>query len=193
MENPLISVIIPTFNRSELLLKAIESVEKQIYPNYEILICDDGSTDDTEQAVKPLINDKVRYLKQENKGPGAARNLGIKSSNGQLIAFLDSDDSWMPEHLSYVVEFFNLYPDADMVYTQNEVISDDGEKKKNKNSFFGFFFFNIFEILGFFLHEHHFLHFQRNLPELFPFIIDQKFLYLFFDSILIIKIKEYFG
>ncbi len=98
-----ISVIIPTYNRARFVTKAIDSVLSQTYKNYEIIVVDDGSTDDTRHALEPY-QDRIRYIYQENRGVAAARNLGIKSSNGKWVAFLDSDDTWLPEKLSFQME-----------------------------------------------------------------------------------------
>lgn len=133
---PLVSVVIPTYNRAEQVLKAINSVLKQSYSDFEVLVCDDGSTDDTEERIRAIDDSRVRYLKQENKGPGAARNLGLKNAKGDLIAFLDSDDFWTPEHLEVCAEFFELYPEAGMVYTQNEIVfSSDSRRKPEHYSY----------------------------------------------------------
>lgn len=130
---PLISVVIPTYNRAEQVVKAVNSVLSQSYENFEVLICDDGSTDDTKEAVESINDKRIIYLKQENKGPGAARNLGLRSAKGELIAFLDSDDSWTSEHLEVCVEFFELYHEASMVYTQNEVVFSEDSRRKPDN------------------------------------------------------------
>lgn len=133
---PLISIIIPTYNRAHILSKTIKSVLEQSYKNFELLICDDGSTDETERLVKSIKDTRIIYLKQENKGPGAARNLGLKNAKGEIIAFLDSDDEWLPKHLEYCIEFFELYPEADMVYTQNEIVfSEDSRRKPEHYSY----------------------------------------------------------
>ena len=89
-----ISVIIPTFNYGRFIAEAIESVLAQTYPILEIIVIDDGSTDDTEEVIKKFGD--VRYIKQENAGVSAARNTGIEISSGNLIAFLDADDTWLP-------------------------------------------------------------------------------------------------
>ena len=91
----LFSVIIPTFNRRRLLQCAIESVLQQTLTDYEVLVVDDGSADETKQYLATLGN-RVRVFTQSNQGPGAARNLAIKHANGQYLAFLDSDDLWFP-------------------------------------------------------------------------------------------------
>lgn len=93
--NPLISVIIPTYNRSSYVVKAITSVISQSYKNTEIIVIDDNSNDDTENIVKN-IDHPILYVKQkENKGGSAARNVGIEIANGDYIAFLDDDDEWL--------------------------------------------------------------------------------------------------
>jgi len=100
-----ISIIIPTYNRALLLKEAIESVFLQTYKNFELIVVNDGSTDNTLNLLKQYGN-RLRILNQENKGVSAARNLGIKNANGDLIAFLDSDDLWLPEKLKNQVNFF---------------------------------------------------------------------------------------
>jgi glycosyltransferase involved in cell wall biosynthesis len=97
----MISIIIPTYNRARTISQAIESVLAQTYSDWELLIIDDGSTDETETAVRPhLADQRVRYVKQENAGPIAARNNGAQLAAGDWLAFLDSDDAWLPEKLA---------------------------------------------------------------------------------------------
>lgn len=100
---PTVSVIIPTFNRSKYVTKAIESVLAQTYHDYEIIVVDDGSTDDTKNRLLPYMN-QIKYIFQENAGPGTARNRGIKECTASFVAFLDSDDEWLPEFLSTSME-----------------------------------------------------------------------------------------
>ena len=96
----MISVIVPTYNQSRYLARAIESVWAQDLNDVEIVVVDDGSTDDTEAILEKLSNDgRLRYFRQGNLGPAAARNRGIRESRGELIAFLDSDDFWLPGKL----------------------------------------------------------------------------------------------
>src|SRR5262245_39028466 len=92
---PLFSVIVPTYNRLELLRQALASVWAQTLTDYEVTVIDDGSTDRT-VAYLTTLSDRLRFVHQENKGPGAARNFGIREANGDYIAFLDSDDIWFP-------------------------------------------------------------------------------------------------
>ena len=91
----LFTVIIPTFNRSALLAEALESVFAQRFTDYEVIVADDGSTDDT-AVVLSRYRDRVRVVRQANLGPGAARNLAARSARGRYLAFLDSDDRWFP-------------------------------------------------------------------------------------------------
>lgn len=95
----LVSVIIPTYNRATFLLDAINSVQNQTYPNIQIIVVDDGSTDNTRHLVADLEN--VEYYYQENQGQGAARNLGLSKAKGEYITSLDSDDAW---HQSFITE-----------------------------------------------------------------------------------------
>jgi len=111
-KKPLVSVIIPTFNRKRLIKKAIESVLNQSYKNFELIIVDDGSTDGTEGFIKKLSrkNKKIRYIKNKHKkGLPGARNQGIEISKGEFIAFLDSDDEWLKHHLKDSINTLRKY------------------------------------------------------------------------------------
>ena len=112
-----VSVIIPTYNRARYVSKAIDSVLTQTYTNFEIIVVDDGSTDNTKSVLDPY-QDIIRYFYQENAGVSATRNLGIKESKGEWIAFLDSDDEWLPKKLEEQVDFINKHPDV-VLHTAN--------------------------------------------------------------------------
>src|ERR1041385_3866377 len=99
MNSPKVSVIIPTYNHAEYLPEAIQSVLEQTYPDFELLIVNDGSTDHTGEVVQQFTDPRIHYLEQENRGATAARNTGICASSGELIALLDADDLWHPEKL----------------------------------------------------------------------------------------------
>jgi len=114
---PQVSVIIPTYNRGWILKEAIDSVLTQDYKNFELIVVDDGSTDNTSEILASYGND-IRVLFQENKGVSAARNRGVAEASGQFIAFLDSDDLWLPQKLSTQLEFFNQTPDALICQTE---------------------------------------------------------------------------
>jgi glycosyltransferase involved in cell wall biosynthesis len=133
--SPLVSVVIPTFNRAWALKKAIDSVLDQDYKNFELIVVDDGSTDNTESLIKKYDEGSVRFIQQPNLGVSVARNKGISVSSGALIAFLDSDDYWYPEKLSAQVDFFSKNPDALICQTE-EIWIRNGKrvnpKKKHK-------------------------------------------------------------
>lgn len=98
MKKPYVSVIVPVYNGVKFIAEAIESICAQNYHPLEIIIVDDGSTDDTSKIVQSYKN--IRYIYQANQGVAAARNTGIKNSSGELIAFLDADDCWVPNKLN---------------------------------------------------------------------------------------------
>lgn len=122
----LVSVIIPTYNRAHLVSDAISSVLKQTYKNYEILVIDDGSTDETEHVIKHF-NDKIRYIYQENKGAGAARNRGLKEAKGSYIAFLDSDDLWLDFKLELQVAIMVKLPEIGLLSSDFYIRKESGE------------------------------------------------------------------
>ncbi len=124
----LVSVILPTYNRAWALKDAIDSVLSQDYPQIELIVIDDGSTDDTQNLLVPY-RDRLTLLTQENKGVSAARNAGIKESRGSLIALLDSDDAWDKRKISCQVDFFNEHPEA--LICQTEEIWIRGGKRVN--------------------------------------------------------------
>lgn len=95
-----VTIIIPTWNREKTVLRAIKSVLNQTYEIFELLICDDGSTDNTYERIKSLNNPKIKWITGNHTGlPAVTRNNGIKKSKGEWLAFLDSDDEWLPEKL----------------------------------------------------------------------------------------------
>jgi glycosyltransferase involved in cell wall biosynthesis len=116
-KNPLISVIIPTHNRGWIVKEAIDSVLAQDFTDYELIVVDDGSTDKTPDLLD-LYEKKIVVVRQKNKGVSAARNKGIATAAGRWIAFLDSDDLWMPKKLSTQVGFFRSHPDALVCQTE---------------------------------------------------------------------------
>ncbi len=119
----LISVVIPTSNRARLLEKAIDSVLNQTYNNFEIVIVDDASSDDTESVVLNYHDKRISYIRLDTaKGGNFARNLGVKQSNGQYIAFLDDDDEWLPSKLYKQLQIFEKDESIGLVYTGAEVI-----------------------------------------------------------------------
>jgi glycosyltransferase involved in cell wall biosynthesis len=118
--SPLVSCIVPVFNGERFLREAIESIFAQTHDPLEILIADDGSTDGTASIVADFGN-RLRYLRQENQGPAAARNLGIRAATGDFIAFLDADDLWHPQKLERQIACFRARPEVEycVTYCQN--------------------------------------------------------------------------
>jgi len=117
MDCPLVSVVLPTFNRAWALKDAVESVLSQDYPNIELIIIDDGSKDNTQELLEIYKSQSI-ILKQKNTGVAAARNVGIKKSRGEFIALLDSDDAWDKRKISCQVEFFKHHPEALICQTE---------------------------------------------------------------------------
>lgn len=113
---PRVSVIVPTYNRRRLVVEAVESILRQSYGDFEVIVVDDGSSDGTSDALG-VFGDSVRVVRQENRGPAAARNRGLAHSGGELIAFLDSDDLWLERKLEKQVAFFDRNPDELLCYT----------------------------------------------------------------------------
>ena len=95
---PKVSVVIPTYNRAHLICETIDSILAQTYKDYEIIVVDDGSTDNTQEVLK-RYGDKVRYFYQQNQGQASAWNFAVRQSSGEYIALLDSDDLWLPQKL----------------------------------------------------------------------------------------------
>lgn len=121
---PLVSVITPTYNRAPLLLRAIRSVLDQDFTDFELLVIDDGSTDDTEGVVADLADPRVRYSRfDSNRGVGPARCEGILKSRGKLVAFLDHDDSWKPGKLTKAVAMFERQPQVDIIFSDFDNIN----------------------------------------------------------------------
>lgn len=120
MKRPVISIVIPTFNRAHMIHRAIESIKQQTFKEWELIIVDDASTDTTEEIIRTYLKDdqRIRYIKHEkNQGGSAARNSGIKKSQGRYIALLDDDDRWYPEKLQLQYECSLRHPEAGLIYS----------------------------------------------------------------------------
>ncbi len=123
-----VSVIIPTFNRRDLVCETIDSVLGQSFSDVEIMVVDDGSTDGTEEHLANHYGNRIRYVYQPNSGRSAARNRGVQMSKGEYLLFLDSDDLLLPHALEQMAGFLDAHPDADAVYTDGYYIDADGRK-----------------------------------------------------------------
>jgi len=147
-----ISVIIPAYNAEKYIKEALDSVLDQTYPTHEIIVVDDGSTDSTEKIVKEYIGSPghqvtrspvdIKYIYQMNKGPGAARNAGIKEAKGEYVAFLDSDDMWMPEKIEKQVKKIEEDAEYGLIHVNRMRLEPDGTEKVIKREIPEGFIFN---------------------------------------------------
>jgi glycosyltransferase involved in cell wall biosynthesis len=129
-QNPLVSVIIPTFNRPQFLTQAINSVLAQSYTNLEVIIADDGSTDDTPDVIVGY-GDRVRPLYLPHSGkPSVGRNAAVQAARGELIAFLDDDDLWLPDKVGRDVDKFGANPKVGLRYGQFRLLFSDGAQSE---------------------------------------------------------------
>ena len=127
LEKPLISIVLPTYNRKGVIGRAINSVIRQSYHKWELIIIDDGSTDGTEEFIRTYGNSyNIKYVKQPNRGVSISRNNGISLSKGEYIAFIDSDDEWIERKLEAQLDFFNLHTEIALVFSNANLIKPDG-------------------------------------------------------------------
>ena len=119
-----VSVIIPAYNAADFIAAALDSIFSQTFNDYEVIVINDGSPDTTqlEQALAPYLT-RIIYLKQENRGAAAARNVGLRSARGRFVAFLDADDLWLPAYLASQINFLDT-SNVDLVYADAELIGD---------------------------------------------------------------------
>lgn len=125
IQKPKVSVIIPVYNGEKYISAAIESVLIQSYKNIEVVVIDDGSTDDTFEKIKPFLP-HIRYIYQENSGVSNARNNGILNSKSELVSFLDHDDVWFPDKIKKQVNYLLCHPDEKFVHCGVKYINHEG-------------------------------------------------------------------
>lgn len=131
MEEKYVSIVLPTYNRAHSILKSVESILRQTYPYWELLVIDDGSTDNTKEIIADIAasDTRVRYFGQlQNRGVSAARNEGIRLAQYEYIAFQDSDDIWKEDKLQKQMRIFEDNPEVGMVYCSYEGIKADGTR-----------------------------------------------------------------
>jgi glycosyltransferase involved in cell wall biosynthesis len=116
---PKVSVVIPAYNNAALLPETLDGVRRQTFTDFEIVVVDDGSTDETAEVVRGG-DPAIRYVRQENQGPAAARNTGVGLARGELIAFCDHDDIWNERHLERLVDCFARHPEAALCFDNAE-------------------------------------------------------------------------
>lgn len=173
MIEPYFSIIIPTYNRAHCILKTIESVMVQDFDQWEIILVDDGSTDETESVIKNLNNPKIRYFKKENGERGAARNFGAKLAKGNFINFFDSDDLMYPFHLSEAYKELIKNPHIKCLCFPWEYYSSEGKFIGRRTGFD--------QDLNQIVQRKNWIHLngafiERNLFLAHPFIEDRKFI-----------------
>lgn len=136
MDAPEVSVVIPLYNKERHIERALRSVCSQSLRELEVIVIDDGSTDDGAEIVKNYIEQyeegRIQLIKQKNAGVAAARNAGIERATAEMVAFLDADDEWQPGFLEKISQLREAYPQAGAYVTAYEVIQENGERRKPK-------------------------------------------------------------
>jgi glycosyltransferase involved in cell wall biosynthesis len=124
---PFFSIILPTFNRAHIVGRAIESILAQAFTDWELIVVDDGSRDNTFDIIRPFVlkDERIRYHFARNRGLAMARNTGIRMSYGKYITFLDSDDEFLPEHLAIRSVYLMTHPEVELLHGGVEVIGPD--------------------------------------------------------------------
>lgn len=130
---PLISIVIPLYNKDFIIKETLKSVLSQTYTDYEVIIVNDGSTDDSLKIASSFNDSRIKIFNQENKGVSCARNLGIKNATGELISFLDADDYWHPNHLKEITKLYKDYPNCGMYCSRYSI--QFTKKKKIKTHY----------------------------------------------------------
>jgi len=128
MQPGLVSVMMPAYNAEHYVGEAIRSVLAQTYPDWELLIVNDGSTDDTARVLTQFVDQRIRLFNKANGGESSARNMALDHSRGEFIAYLDADDAYLPQHLAITVGFLRANPQCDAVYTDGFHIDESGRR-----------------------------------------------------------------
>ncbi len=128
--SPLVSVVVPAYNCASVIGEALESVCRQTYAHWEAIVVDDGSTDETRAALAPYMG-RIRYFHQVNQGTAAARNAGVRQARGELLAFLDNDDIWLPEKLALQVRVLQGSPECGLVFTDGKTFTSGGVRQES--------------------------------------------------------------
>ncbi|MDX2303977.1 MAG: glycosyltransferase family A protein [Microscillaceae bacterium] len=126
MSDILFSIIIPTYNRADFIISTLDTVLHQSYPHVEVIIVDDGSTDNTAALVSPYLSEKVYYFKKENEERAAARNFGIHQAKGHYVTFIDSDDILYPWHFASAVKMIEKYQNPEIFHLAYEIKDTQG-------------------------------------------------------------------
>lgn len=134
MSDLLVSIMMPAYNAAEFIGQAIDSVLAQTYLNWELIVVDDGSTDGTASISGSYADPRIKVISQPNGGESAARNTALAHMQGELVAFLDADDAYLPDHLSGTVNYLNQHPERDAVYTDGYHINQAGQRLQTLSS-----------------------------------------------------------
>ena len=133
-KKPRVSVITPTYNRARFIGEAVESVLAQTMPDWELLIVDDGSTDDTREVLAPyLADERIHYIYQPNQGQSVARNTALAEARGEFVGFLDSDDLWRAHKLEEQLSVFESQPGVHIVHGDESIIDEHGLEISQQN------------------------------------------------------------
>ena len=154
------SVIIPAYNAEKSIERSISSVLDQSYESFEIIVVNDGSTDNTEEIIKRLNNDKIKIISQKNQGVSVARNVGIKNSNNTYICFLDADDAWLPNHLEVLSNLIEKYKNESFFVTGYKMLFLDGREKTinasiNEDDYLETNLFSAYQRYGYFFNTNY--------------------------------------
>jgi glycosyltransferase involved in cell wall biosynthesis len=122
---PAVSVVIPLYNKGPYIARALNSVLAQTFQDFEVIVVDDGSTDDGAEVVRSFEDPRIRLIQQENRGVSAARNRGIEAARAELVAFLDADDEWLPKFLGTIIRLRKNYPEAGAYGTAYYTVMED--------------------------------------------------------------------
>ena len=151
MERVKYSVVIPMYNKAEYIRYTLKSVLAQSFHDFEVIVVDDGSTDNSLKIARQTDSDKIRIIAQENQGTAVARNTGIEHASGEYIAFLDADDEWKSNYLETIDTLTDKYPQSDIFVTAYRVIMGKDKynylsatEKKSSIAWTATFVFNIF-------------------------------------------------
>ena len=123
----MVSIVIPTYNSAQFITDTIQSVFVQTFTDWELIVVNDGSTDSTLNLLAGITHEKLKILDIPNGGVSNARNTGYQHSNGSLVAFLDSDDIWLPDNLEKKVNYLKSNPDVGLVHSDTEIIDENGD------------------------------------------------------------------
>jgi len=129
LNSPAVSVILAAYNRAEFLPQTVESILSQRFQNFELIVIDDGSTDETQRVLVPYAS-RIKYLYQQNRGPSAARNLGMRNARAEWLAFQDSDDLSLPNHLLTLHDYVRNHPDCGMVFANGSYLEGPAHNRE---------------------------------------------------------------